>query len=239
MIHGRRVCVVLPAYNAARTLPGVVAALPRDVVDDVVLVDDASTDDTVTVAAQLGLDVTVHPTNRGYGGNQKTCYARALTRGADVVVMLHPDGQYDPGVIPAMASLIASGRADVVLGTRVLGRGARAHGMPLWRYLGNRLLTVIQNTLVDRHLSEWHTGLRAYSRGALERLPLASLSDDFVFDNQLLVHAVRLGLEIGEVSAPATYGPDSSSIAGGRALVYAAGVIRGSVGYWIRRLLGG
>ncbi len=227
--------MVLPAYNAARTLPAVVASLPMDIVDDVVLVDDASRDDTVAVATALGLTVELHPQNRGYGGNQKSCYRLAISRGADVIVMFHPDGQYDARAIPAMASLIASGRADVVLGSRVLGRGARANGMPLWRYLGNMFLTVVQNVLLQRHLSEWHTGLRAYSRAALSRLPLAENSDDFIFDNQLLVQAVWFGLEIGEVSAPATYGPDSSSIAGRRALVYALGVLRGSVAYRLAR----
>ncbi len=221
--------MVLPAYNAARTLADTVAAIPRDVVDHVILVDDASTDDTVAVARGLGLDTRVHPENRGYGGNQKTCYRAALDAGADVVVMLHPDGQYDPRLVPAMASLVALGRWDLVLGSRVLGRGARHGGMPAWRWVANRALTRLENLLLDRALSEWHTGLRAYSRDALERIPFHRNSDDFVFDNELLVQAVYLGLEIGEVAGPASYGPDSSSISPARAARYGVGVVRCAV----------
>lgn len=227
---------MLPAYNAARTLAATVAAIPRDVVDDVLLVDDASADDTVAVARALGLPTIVHPENRGYGGNQKTCYRAALDAGADVVVMVHPDAQYDPRLVPAMASLAALGRYDVVLGTRVLGRGARHGGMPLWRLAANRALTTVENVLLDRALSEWHTGLRAYTRAALEAIPFARNSDDFVFDNELLVQAVFLGLEIGEVSSPARYGPESSSIGAARAVRYGAGVLRCAVGGRLARM---
>lgn len=236
MIHGKRVHVVLPAYNAARTLAATVGALPPGVVDDVLLVDDASADDTLAVAASLGIRAIAHPTNRGYGGNQKTCYRDALDRGADVIVMLHPDDQYDPRLVPAMASLVALGRFDVVLGTRVLGRGARHGGMPLWRFVGNKLLTVIENLLLERSLSEWHTGLRAFSRHALEAIPFERDSDDFVFDNEVLVQAVHLGLDIGEVSGPARYGAESSSISGPAAMRYALGVVRLAVEYRLARL---
>lgn len=236
MIHGKRVCVVLPAYNAAGTLASTLSAIPRDVVDDVVLVDDASTDDTVAVAQALGLSPVVHSQNRGYGANQKTCYRTALAMGADVIAMVHPDGQYDPRLVPAMASLVALGRHDVVLGTRVLGRGPRHGGMPVWRHVANKGLTTIENLLLDRSLSEWHTGLRAYSRGALERIPFASNSDDFIFDNELLVQAVHLGLEIGEVSGPARYGTDTSSIPPGRAVRYGIGVLRCALGGWAARV---
>ncbi len=227
---------MLPAYNAARTLAATVAAIPRDVVDHVLLVDDASRDDTVAVARGLGLPVVVHPENRGYGANQKTCYRAALDAGADVIVMVHPDGQYDPRLVPAMASLVALGRYDLVLGTRVLGRGARHGGMPVWRLAANRALTGLENVLLDRALSEWHTGLRAYARGALERIPFARDSDDFVFDNELLVQAVYLGLEIGEVSGPAVYGSESSSISPARAARYGAGVVRCAVAGRLARM---
>lgn len=235
MLHGRRIHVVLPAYNAARTLAATVAAIPRDVVDEVLLVDDASADDTVAVAEGLGLRVIAHPKNRGYGGNQKTCYRAALDAGADVVVMVHPDGQHDPRLVPAMASLAAIGGYDVVLGTRVLGRGARDGGMPVWRWAANRALTRAENALLGRNLSEWHTGLRAWSRRALEMLPFERNSEDFVFDNEILVQAVYAGLEIGEVTAFSHYGPESSSIAPARAVRYGAGVLRCAVAGWAAR----
>jgi glycosyltransferase involved in cell wall biosynthesis len=235
VIHGKRVHVVLPAYNAARTLAATLAAIPAGVVDAVLLVDDASTDDTVAAAAALGIRTIVHPTNRGYGGNQKTCYRAALDAGADVIVMLHPDGQYDPRLIPAMASLVALGSYDLVLGSRVLGRGARHGGMPVWRLLGNRALTWVENVLLDRALAEWHTGYRAWSRAALEAIPFERNADDFVFDNEVLVQAVHLGLEIGEVACPARYAPDSSSISAPRAARYAGGVLAAAVTYRLER----
>jgi glycosyltransferase involved in cell wall biosynthesis len=236
VIHGKRLHVVLPAYNAAQTLAATIAAIPPGVVDAVLVVDDASVDATVAVCTALALPVIVHPANRGYGANQKTCYRAALDAGADVVVMLHPDGQYDPRLIPAMASLVALGRYDVVLGTRVLGRGARHGGMPLWRYVGNRLLTLFANVLLDRSLSEWHTGYRAWSRAALTAIPFERNADDFVFDNEMLVQAVHLGLDIGEVTCPAHYGPESSSISRTKATRYAAGVILGALTYRLERL---
>ncbi len=225
MMHGKRVVVVLPAYNAARTLERTVAEIPAGVVDEVLLVDDGSHDETVSVARRLGLHVVVHPENRGYGGNQKTCYAEALARGADVVVMLHPDYQYTPRLVPALASLVAIGQYDLVLGSRILGGGAMKEGMPWWRYVANRGLTFVQNVALDQKLSEYHTGYRAWSRELLEALPLASLSDDFVFDNQTIVATVQLGFRIGEVACPARYQPDASSIDFGRSVVYGLGVL--------------
>jgi glycosyltransferase involved in cell wall biosynthesis len=236
VIHGKRLVVVLPAFNAARTLAGTVAALPAGVVDDLILVDDASTDDTVAVARALGLRTIVHPENRGYGANQKTCYRAALDAGADVVVMLHPDDQYDPRLVPAMASLVALGQSDIVLGTRVLGRGARHGGMPRYKYVANRALTHVGNLLLGRALSEYHTGYRAFSRAALEALPLARNSDDFVFDNEVLVQAIHLGLEIGEVACPARYPADASSISAPRAARYGIGVLGAAVQFRLARL---
>ncbi|MDP2311362.1 MAG: glycosyltransferase family 2 protein [Pseudomonadota bacterium] len=236
MIHGKRVHVVLPAYNAARTLAATLAAIPPGVVDAVLLVDDASTDDTVLTARALGVETRVHPANRGYGANQKTCYRAALDAGADVVVMLHPDGQYDPRLVPAMASLVALGQYDLVLGSRVLGRGARHGGMPWWRLVGNHALTTLENVLLDRALAEWHSGYRAWSRAALTAIPFERNADDFVFDNEVLVQAVHLGLEIGEVACPARYTAESSSISAPRAARYAGGVVRAAVTYRLQRM---
>ncbi len=231
MLHGKRIVVVLPAYNAARTLEATLAAMPFGVADETLLGDDASQDETVAIARSLGLRTLVHPENRGYGANQKTCYDAAIEAGADVVVMLHPDDQYDPRLIPAMASLVALGKYDVVLGTRMLGRGARHGGMPAYKFVSNRLLTWAENWLLRRSLSEWHTGFRAYSRAALLAIPYARNSDDFVFDNQMLVQAVHLGLEIGEVSCPARYSKDASSISAPRALRYGLGVLSVALQY--------
>jgi glycosyltransferase involved in cell wall biosynthesis len=202
MILNRRVAVVLPAYNAARTLETTYAEIPKDVVDDIILTDDASTDAPVDIANALSLHTIIHANNRGYGANQKTCYAAALDRGADIVVMLHPDYQYTPRLVTAMASMIASGQYDAVLGSRILGSGALAGGMPLYKYLGNRFLTGVQNVLLGSKLSEFHTGYRAWSREVLLRLPLLSCSDDFVFDNQMIAQALSFGYRIGEISCP-------------------------------------
>ncbi len=188
MLLGRRVTVVLPAYNAGATLERTVAEIPRDVVDDIILTDDHSRDETSALSQRLGLHTIRHDQNRGYGGNQKTCYTAALARGADIVVMLHPDYQYSPKLVTAMASMIASGHYDVVLGSRILGKGALAGGMPLYKYVANRGLTLIENLLAGQKLSEYHTGYRAWSRTVLERLPLLRCSDDFVFDNEMLAH---------------------------------------------------
>ena len=190
MVNGKKVLVVLPAYNAAATLESTIADVPPGVVDEFLLVDDASTDATVETAARLGIPHLVHPRNRGYGGNQKTCYAEALRQGADIVIMLHPDYQYSPRLIGAMAWLVASGEFDVVLGSRILGTGALKGGMPRYKYIANRLLTAFENILLGVKLSEYHTGYRAFSRQVLESLPLNENSDDFVFDNQMLAQVL-------------------------------------------------
>ena len=190
MLLGKRIVVVMPAYHAGRTLEATWRDLPHDIVDQVVVVDDASDDDTVAVARALGLDVILHPHNMGYGANQKTCYREALARSADIVVMVHPDYQYDPRLVTAMAGMVASGIYDMVLGSRILGSGALRGGMPLWKYLANRLLTLFENVMLGAHLSEYHTGYRAYSRALLDALPWQRNSDDFVFDNQILAQAI-------------------------------------------------
>ena len=225
MISGLRVCVVMPAYNAEKTLRRTVAEIDRSVADDIILVDDQSRDETVRVAQELGLHVVVHAKNRGYGGNQKTCYTEALKRGADIVVMLHPDYQYSPRLLPAMAGMIASGHFDAVLGSRILGVGALAGGMPLWKYVANRFLTASENLLLGYKLAEYHTGYRAFSRRLLETLPLEENSDDFVFDNQMLAQAIWFGFHIGEISCPARYFPEASSINFRRSVKYGLGVL--------------
>jgi glycosyltransferase involved in cell wall biosynthesis len=202
-----------------------------DIADEVILVDDGSRDGTVGEAKRLGIAHIVHPRNRGYGGNQKTCYAAALADGADIVVMLHPDYQYTPKLIPAMAGMIASGEYDVVLGSRILGTGALRGGMPLYKLVSNRFLTAAQNLLVGQKLSEYHTGFRAFSRNVLETLPLEENSDDFVFDNQMLVQSIRFGFRIGEISCPTRYLPEASSINFRRSVQYGLGVLGTSLRY--------
>lgn len=236
MLLGNRIAVVLPAYNAAATLQQTYMEIPHDIVDDVILTDDASTDNTVALSQTLGITTLRHDRNRGYGGNQKTCYAEALRRGADIVVMLHPDYQYTPKLIAAMASMIASGQYDAVLGSRILGRGALKGGMPLYKYIANRVLTFVQNILVGYKLSEYHTGYRAWSRKVLETLPLGLCSDDFVFDNQMLVQAIDRGFNIGEISCPTNYFPEASSINFRRSVVYGIGVLHTAVGYRLHRM---
>jgi glycosyltransferase involved in cell wall biosynthesis len=236
LIHGKKVVVVLPAYNAERTLRQTVADLPSDVVDDVLLVDDASRDSTATLARSLGLRTFVHPINLGYGGNQKTCYAQALRLGADVVVMVHPDYQYEPRLVTAMASMIAADVYDVVLGSRIIGKGALQGGMPGYKYVANRFLTAFQNVILGEKLSEYHTGYRAYSRQVLEGLPLEANADDFVFDNQILAQSFYFGFRIGEVSCPTRYFPEASSIDFRRSCTYGLGVIGTSFQYRAARL---
>lgn len=231
MILGKKIVVVLPAYNAESTLQRTLAALPPGIVDETILVDDASRDNTVALARALGLHTLVHRVNLGYGGNQKTCYTEALGRGADIVVMLHPDYQYDPRLVPAMASLIASGVYDVVLGSRILGRGALKGGMPGYKYVANRLLTLAENLLLGEKLSEYHTGYRAFSREVLETLPLEANSNDFVFDNEMLAQVFYFGFRVGEVSCPTRYEPESSSINFRRSCIYGLGVLRTAVQY--------
>ena len=235
MIADRRVVVVLPAYNAARTLERTCAEIPRDIVDDVILTDDASRDDTVRIAGALGLHVIEHDRNLGYGGNQKTCYAAALARGADIVVMLHPDYQYTPTLVPAMAAMLASGHYDGVLASRILGRGAITGGMPRYKYVANRALTLTQNILMGAKLSEYHTGYRAWTRPLLERLPLDRCSNDFVFDNQMLAQVLHLGFRVGEISCPTKYFPEASSINLRRSVVYGLGVLRTSAQYRLHK----
>jgi glycosyltransferase involved in cell wall biosynthesis len=231
MLNGQRVVVVMPAYRAERTLQRTYDAIPHDIVDEVILTDDASVDATAALARSLGIRTLVHEVNRGYGANQKTCYAEALARGADVVVMLHPDYQYEPRLVTAMASMITSGIYDVVLGSRILGGTARSGGMPLWKYAANRALTAVQNAALGSKLSEFHTGFRAYSRAALLQLPLRANSDDFVFDNQLLAQAVAATLRIGEISCPTSYHGDASSIGFARSVRYGLGVLSTSAAF--------
>ncbi len=235
MFHGKKIVVVMPAYNAARTIERTYAEIPLDLVDEVVLTDDASHDETVAIARRLGLRTLVHERNRGYGGNQKTCYAEALRLGADVVVMLHPDYQYPPKLIAAMVSMITDGPFDAVLGSRVLGGRARRGGMPLYKYVSNRALTAAQNLLCGAKLSEYHTGYRAFSRPILETLPLDENSDDFVFDNQMLAQILYAGFEIGEVSCPAAYFDEASSINFRRSVTYGIGVLGVSLQYFLQR----
>ena len=230
MINGKRIVVVLPAYNAARTLEPTVRELP-EVVDECILVDDFSRDETVALARRLGLTVIEHERNRGYGGNQKTCYANALARGADVVVMIHPDYQYSPLLVTALASMVAYGVYDLALGSRILNGGALRGGMPFYKYVSNRALTVFENVLLGAALSEYHTGFRAFSRRVLEALPLERNSEDFVFDNQILAQALLFGARIGEVSCPTRYFPEASSINFRRSTVYGFGVLKTSLEY--------
>lgn len=235
MILGRRVTIVLPAYNASATLERTVADIPRDVVDDIILTDDFSRDDTSELSRRLGLHTIRHDRNRGYGGNQKTCYTAALARGADIIVMLHPDYQYSPRLVTAMASMIASGHYSVVLGSRILGNGALPGGMPLYKYVANRGLTFVENVLAGQKLSEYHTGYRAWDRAVLERLPLLRCSDDFVFDNQMLAQAIRFGFSIGEISCPTRYFEEASSINFRRSVTYGIGVLRTAGALWLDR----
>ena len=225
MLHAKKIIVVMPAYHAEKTLAACYEAIPHDIVDEVLLVDDASDDATVAVAERLGIRTYRHPANRGYGGNQKTCYALALERGADIVVMLHPDYQYEPRLITAMAAMVASDVYDVVIGSRILGNTALAGGMPRYKYIANRFLTAVQNLLLGSKLSEFHSGYRAFSRRVLETLPLAQNSDDFVFDNEMLVQALAFGMRVGEISCPTRYFADASEINFRRSVVYGLGVL--------------
>ena len=235
MLNGWRVVVVLPAYNAAETLERTISEIDRTVVDEIVLVDDASTDDTTFVARRLGLTCITHERNLGYGANQKTCYAAALDAGADIVVMVHPDYQYSPRLVTAMAGMITSGHYDLVLGSRVLAQNSVANGMPRYKYVANRVLTAIENVALHHKLSEYHTGLRAFSADLLRSLPLERNSDDFVFDNQVIVQAVACGARIGEVSCPTRYERDSSSISFRRSVRYGVGVLAAGASYVLDR----
>lgn len=235
MILGKRLIVVMPAYNAERTLRQTYHDLPHEHVDEVILVDDASSDRTSAVARELGIRTVIHPENRGYGANQKTCYGEALRHGADLVVMVHPDYQYSPKLVTAMASMIVSGHYDVVLGSRILGGGALRGGMPLYKYVANRILTLFENLALGVKLSEYHTGYRAFSREVLETLPLGENSDDFVFDNEMLAQAVYFRFRIGEISCPAKYFADASSINFRRSVTYGFGVLGTAVKFMLQR----
>jgi len=220
-ISGKKVIVVLPAYNAEKTLAKTVESIPKGVADEIIVVDDNSKDRTAEAARALGLTTVVHEQNKGYGGNQKTCYAEALKRGADIVIMLHPDYQYDPRLVPYLAGLIADDVCDFVCGNRIRSRAeALAGGMPWWKYLFNRLLSVLENFWTGQNLGEWHSGLRAYSRKTLETLPWELNSDDFVFDQQFLHQAAFLGLRIGDIPVAARYFDEASSISFKRSVVY-------------------
>src|ERR1700732_3418871 len=241
MLSGQKIVVVMPAYNAARTLQKTYSeVMQQGIVDLVIVVDDASHDETATIARTLpNVQLEVHPENRGYGGNQKTCYRLALEAGADIVVMIHPDYQYTPQLLPAMASLVASGLYPCVLGSRILGGGALHGGMPIWKYVANRFLTLLENLLLGAKLSEYHTGYRAFARELLERLPLEKNSDDFVFDNQILAQVLWLGCSIGEVTCPARYLPEASSINFRRSVRYGFGCIATALQYRWAKISGG
>jgi len=231
MLHDLKVIVVLPAYRARKTLAKTVNDIPRDFVDEIILVDDASDDDTLRAAEDLGIRTFCHQKNLGYGANQKTCYQEALRAGADIVVMVHPDYQYDPRLVTPMAGMIASGVYDVVIGSRILGNTARAGGMPLYKYVANRGLTAFQNLVMGTKLSEFHSGYRAFSRQVLESLPLLANSDDFLFDNQILTQVVSREFRIGEISCPTHYFPEASSISPAKSMVYGLGCLKTSLDY--------
>jgi glycosyltransferase involved in cell wall biosynthesis len=236
MINGKKLVVVLPAYNADRTLEQTYREIPFDIVDEVILVDDDSSDDTVELARALGIGQVIrHDRNRGYGGNQKTCYDQALALGAEIVIMLHPDYQYTPLLVNAMASLIALGVYPVVLGSRILGNGAREGGMPLYKYVANRVLTVAQNLLIGQQLSEYHTGYRAYSADVLRAIDYHANSDDFIFDNETISQIFMAGYAIGEVSCPTRYFEAASSIGLARSMRYGLGVLRVSLQHALHR----
>lgn len=236
MINNKRVMVVMPAYHAGKTLEITWNALPHDIVDRVLVVDDASDDDTIAIAEKLGIDVIKHPSNMGYGANQKTCYRAALEDGADIVVMLHPDYQYEPRLVTAMSAMIESGVYDIVIGSRILGGKAKQSGMPVWKYIANRILTLIENILLGAKLSEYHTGYRAYSSKLLKEIDWERNSDDFVFDNQFIAQAILKGYTIGEISVPTKYFPEASSINLPRSIKYGFGVLGTSVLGFLSRI---
>jgi len=235
LIEGKRIVVVLPAYNAAATLRRTYEEIPKGIVDDVLLVDDASKDETLKTARELGIPALSHLVNRGYGANQKTCYQNALNRDGDVFIMLHPDYQYSPKLIPAMASMATSGEFDVVLGSRIIGGGTLGGGMPRYKYYANRALTLFENILLWAKVSEYHTGYRAMTREVLETLPLAENSDDFVFDNEFLAQVLFFGFRIGEISCPTRYFAEASSINFRRSVVYGLGVLRTSLMFRLQK----
>lgn len=236
MLKGKKIAVVLPAYNAVLTLQQTYEEIPMDIVDEVILVDDCSSDETVEVAKNLGIHhVIKHEENRGYGGNQKTCYSKALELGADVVIMLHPDYQYTPKLIESISYMIVNGLYPVVLASRILGNGALKGGMPRYKYFFNRCLTCFQNIMVGQKLSEYHTGYRAFTREVLEAVPFMRNSDDFVFDNQMLAQIIYAGFDIGEITCPTKYFPEASSINFRRSCRYGFGVLRTSLQFRLQK----
>ncbi len=236
MLHGKKVIIVMPAYNAEKTVEATYRNIPHDIVDEVILVDDASHDRTVEVARNLGITVIAHASNSGYGANQKTCYRTAMEHGADVVIMVHPDYQYEPRLSFAMGSMLIDGPYDVVIGSRILGGHALKGGMPYWKYGANRILTLIQNVLMGAKLSEYHTGYRAFSRRVLESLQINRNSDDFIFDNQMLAQILMQGFVVGEISCPTKYFPDASSINFRRSVRYGFGVLGVSLRFRLHRM---
>lgn len=235
MLNGKKIIVVLPAYNAEKTLECTVEELDRQVVDEILLVDDSSRDQTVSLAREIGIRSFVHNKNYGYGRNQKTCYSEALKSGADVIVMLHPDYQYSPRLVPAMAAMIVSEEYDVVLGSRILGGKARKSGMPVYKYISNRILTLLENLLLGSKLSEFHTGYRAFSKNVLESLPMHHNSDDFLFDNEMLAQAIYFDFKVGEISCPTRYFEEASSINFRRSVVYGLGVLWTAVRFKLQK----
>jgi len=234
MLQGKKIVVVMPAYNAEKTLKDTYAEIPFDMVDDVIVVDDASNDNTYLVAQSIGIKHVIrHQKNLGYGGNQKTCYNQALALGADIVIMLHPDYQYTPKLIPSMAHMIASDLYQVVLGSRILGKGALRGGMPIYKYIFNRILTLSQNIIIGEKLSEYHTGYRAFSRPVLERINYNANSNDFVFDNQMLSQIFMAGYPIAELTCPTKYFTEASSINFSRSVKYGLGVLKTSIQHFL------
>jgi glycosyltransferase involved in cell wall biosynthesis len=231
-----KVIVVMPAYNAAKTLEATYNDIPKDEVDEIILVDDASHDETVKKAKELGLKVFVHPKNRGYGGNQKTCYTEALREGADIIVMLHPDYQYDPKLIPEIIKPIKEGKADLVLGSRLLSKTALSGGMPLYKFISNRFLTFVENLVLNQHLSEFHTGFRAYSRRLLTTIPFMNNSENFVFDTEVIVQTVFFGFKIAEIPCPTRYLKDSSSINFINSVIYGTQTLHTLIKYILCKL---
>ncbi len=236
MIDNKKITIVMPAYNAEKTLRTTVTAIPENCIDDIILVDDCSTDRTVEIARELGLFCVSHDRNKGYGGNQKTCYRLALERGADIIIMLHPDYQYDPRLLPAMAWMLVAGPYDVVLASRLLVGSARLGKMPLYKYIANIALTKFQNLLLGQSLSEYHTGFRGYRRAVLEKFDYSHNSDDFIFDNQFLSQIIYHGFRIGEISCPTKYFEEASSINFQRSVTYGLGVLKTSLQFRLAKM---
>lgn len=236
MVNNQKIVVVLPAYNAGKTIERTYKEIPFDLVDDVILTDDFSQDDTITIAQKLGIrHIITHDRNKGYGANQKSCYKKALELNADIIIMLHPDYQYTPKLIPSMINMVVTDLYDIVLGSRILGKGALQNGMPVYKYIANRLLTFFQNLMMNQKLSEYHTGYRCFKASVLQQIPFENNSDDFVFDNEILAQCCYQHARIGEVSCPTHYFEDASSINLQRSIVYGLGVLRVSLSYALQK----